>query len=66
MAAPNPYINRAIDAARGGAEGWQQEAVQRTRKMLRSRTGAERILSVDPEYRSVRVEARCGNVVPRG
>ena len=25
MAAPNSYINRAIDAARGGAEGWQQE-----------------------------------------
>ena len=55
MAAPNPYINRAIDAARGGAEGWQQEAVSALEDAALTDWG-ERILSVDPEYRSVRVE----------
>ena len=52
MAAPNPYINRAIDAARGGAEGWQQEAVQALDDASLTDWG-QRILSDDPEYRTV-------------
>ena len=55
MAAPNPYINRAIDAARGGAEGWQQEAVRALRDASLTDWG-QRILSEDPEYQGVKVK----------
>ena len=55
MAAPNPYINRAIDAARGGAEGWQKEAVQALGDASLTDWG-QRILSEDPEYQSVKVD----------
>ena len=47
MAAPNSYINRAIDAARGGAEGWQQEVVQALGDASLTDWG-RRILSEDP------------------
>ena len=55
MAAPNSYINRAIDAARGGAKGWQQEAVQALGDASLTDWG-RRILSEDPEYQSVKVK----------
>ena len=55
MAAPNSYINRAIDAARGGAAGWQQEAVRALEDAALTDWG-QRILSEDPEYRSVKVK----------
>ena len=55
MAAPNPYINRAIDAARGGAEGWQQEAVRALRDASLTDWG-QRILSEDPGYQGVKVK----------
>ena len=53
MAAPNPHINRAIDAARGGADGWQQEAVLALEDAARTDWGT-RILSDNPEFKSVK------------
>ena len=55
MAAPNPHINRAIDAARGGAEGWQHEAAQALGDASLTDWG-QRILSEDPKYQSVTVK----------
>ena len=55
MAAPNPHINRAIDVARGGSEGWQQEAVSALEDATRTDWGA-RIIAEDPEFRSVKGE----------
>ena len=55
MAAPNPHINRSIDATRGGSEGWQQEAVSALDDAARTDWGS-RILSENPEFRSVKGE----------
>ena len=55
MAAPNPHINRAIDMARGGAEGWQQEAVSALEKAERTEWGL-RIMAQNPEFKSVKKE----------
>lgn len=55
MAAPNPHINRAIDVARGGSEGWQQEAVSALEDATRTDWGS-RIMAEDPEFRSVKKE----------
>lgn len=55
MAAPNPHINRAIDVARGGSEGWQQEAVSVLEDATRTDWGS-RIMAEDPEFRSVKKE----------
>lgn len=55
MAAPNPHINRSIDAARGGGEDWQQEAVTALEDAARTDWGT-RILAEDPEFRSVKGE----------
>ncbi len=52
MAAPNPHINRAIDATRGASEGWQQEAVLALEDATRTDWGS-RIIAEDPEFRSV-------------
>ena len=49
MAAPNPHINRAIDAARGGAEEWQQQALEGLEDAARTDWG-QRILSADPDF----------------
>lgn len=55
MAAPNPHINRAIDFARGGSEGWQQEAVSALQDATRTDWGS-RIMAENPEFRSVKKE----------
>ena len=55
MAAPNPHINRATDAARGGSEGWQREVVEGLNDAARTDWG-ERILSRDPEFRRMKEE----------
>ena len=63
MAAPNPHINRAIDAARGGAKGWQEEAVAGLEDAASTDWG-ERILSEDPEFRSIEEELTKGTLSP--
>ena len=55
MAAPNPHINRAIDAARGGSEGWQRKVVEGLNAAARTDWG-KRILSRDPEFRRIKEE----------
>lgn len=52
MAAPNPLINRAVDAARAGTAGWQQEAIDYLKDAAQTEWGA-RILSRNPEFNSV-------------
>ena len=55
MAAPNPHIIRAINAARGGSECWQQEAVSALEDATRTDWGS-RIMAEDPNFRSVKRE----------
>ncbi len=53
MAAPNPHINRALDAARGGAEGWQKIAVDGIEDAIKMDWG-KRFLSVNPKFRKLK------------
>lgn len=52
MAAPNPYINRAIDAVREGSEGWESKAKEALASAAQTDWG-NRILSADPEFHSL-------------
>ena len=61
MAASNSYINRAIDAACGGA--WQQEEVQALGDASLTDWG-RRILSEDPEYQSIKVKLAAETLSP--
>jgi len=49
MAAPNPHINRAIDAARAAGEGWQ-ETVCIALSEAASTTWGQNVLIHDPEF----------------
>ena len=55
MAAPNPPINRAIDAARGGSDGWQADAVMALEEAAGTEWG-RRILSENPVFQQLKVE----------
>ena len=63
IAAPNPHINRSIDAARAGYEGWQQEALSALDEAALTDWGA-RIIVADPEFQSVRKELAGRNYSP--
>jgi len=53
MAAPNPHINRAIDAARAASDSWQEDV--RIALSAAAATGwGKSVLSVDPEFIRVR------------
>ena len=49
MAGPNPHINRAIDAVRGGADDWQAQALKALEDSVGTQWG-QRILSMDPAF----------------
>ncbi|WP_197019227.1 DEAD/DEAH box helicase [Thioalkalivibrio sp. HK1] len=55
IAAPNPFINRAVDIARGGSENWQREATAALEDALRTDWGSH-IMAQDPEFISVKNE----------
>ena len=65
MAAPNPHINYAIDVARGGAGGWQQEAISALDDAAHTDWGS-RIMAQDPEFRSVKKELVDKSLSPEG
>jgi ATP-dependent helicase HepA len=52
MAAPNPHINRAIDAARSGVDGWQKEARSDLADAMSTSWGTN-ILKADPDFQTV-------------
>jgi len=52
MAAPNPYINRAIDSVRGGQSDWQAEAAESLRQSMGTEWGG-RFLAPDPECKKL-------------
>jgi len=49
MAAPNPHINRAIDAARAACDGWQ-EVVRVALSEAAATSWGQSVLSFDPEF----------------
>ena len=55
IAAPNPFINRAVDIARGGSKSWQQEAASALDDALRTDWGSH-IMARDPEFMNVKEE----------
>ncbi len=52
MAAPNPYINQAIDAARAGQDGWHDQALEALDQASATDWGSH-IFARDPEFRSL-------------
>ena len=53
MAAPNPYINRAIDAARAACDSWQEDVRTALSEAVATSWG-QSVLSFDPEFIRVR------------
>ena len=52
MAAPNPYINKAIDMARSGIKDWQNDALVELNEAASTSWG-NNILQHDPEFKRV-------------
>lgn len=52
MAAPNPYINKAVDLARSGIAGWQNEALVELNEAATTSWGTN-ILQNDPEFKNI-------------
>ncbi len=52
MAAPNPFINRAVEWARGGAEDWQEQCEEALQGAGQTEWG-QRLLSGLPEFQEM-------------
>lgn len=63
MAAPNPYINRAIDAARAACNGWQKE-VRAALSEAAATSWGQSVLSFDPEFIRILTLLDSGSLLP--
>ena len=53
MAAPNPYINRAVGLARGGKDVWQKEALEALDEAAQTEWGSKLLIN-SPLFRDVK------------
>jgi len=61
MAAPNPYINRAIDSARAVCDGWQED-VRIALSEAAATSWGQSVLNNDPEFIRVRSMLESGGI----
>ena len=63
MAEPNPFINRAVDAARAQESGWKQTAKEAFEHASATAWG-QSILKSHPEFKRIRNQLASGSVSP--
>ena len=63
MAEPNPFINRAVDAARVQESGWKQTAKEALNEAAQTSWGRS-ILKGNPEFKRIRNHIARGRVTP--
>jgi len=63
MAAPNPFINRAVDSARGQGVGWEGKAVEALDEAAATSWGRT-FLKNNPQFSRIRDQLSCGDIRP--
>ena len=63
MAEPNPFINRAVDAARAQESGWKQTAKEAFDQASETSWGNS-ILKNNPEFKGIRNQLAGGRITP--
>ena len=63
MAEPNPFINRAVDAARAQESGWKQTAKEAFDQASETSWGNS-ILKDNPEFKGIRNQLAGGRITP--
>ena len=63
MAEPNPFINRAVDAARAQESGWKQTAKEAFDQASETSWGNS-ILKDNPEFKRIRNQLAGGRITP--
>ena len=63
MAEPNPFINRAVDAARVQESGWKQTAKEALDEAAQTSWG-QSILKGNPEFKRIRNHTARGRITP--
>ncbi len=63
MSEPNPFINRAVDAARGQAKDWTQQAKEALEQAAATAWG-QAILNKNPKFKRIRNHLTKGHVTP--